>query len=83
MVVDRAELGPVAKRLLEVVAEDLFVLGEPGPERVGEPGDEAFVQPGPGALEQAGVRRVADQDVAEVEVVGRTRLRPADELFVA
>ena len=34
VVVDRAELGPVAKRLLEVVAEDLFVLGEPGPEHV-------------------------------------------------
>ena len=83
VVVDRAELGPVAERLLEVVAEDLFVLGEPGPERVGEPGGEAFVQPGPGALEQARVRRVTDQDVAEVEVVGRARLRPADELFAA
>ena len=83
VVVDRAELGPVAERLLEVVAEDLLVLGEPGPERVGEPGGEAFVQPGPGALEQAGIRRVADQDVAEVEVVGRARLRPADELLAA
>ena len=82
-VVDRSELGPVAERLLEVVAEDLLVLGEPGPEHDGEPGGEAFVQPGPGTLEQAGVRRVADQDVAEVEVVGRARLRPADELFAA
>jgi hypothetical protein len=83
VVVYRAELGLVAKRLFEVVTEDLFVLGKPGPERVGEPAGEAFVQPGPGALEQARVRRVTDQDVTEGEVVGRARLRPADELFAA
>src|SRR6516165_4808019 len=83
VVIYRAELGAVAKRLLEVVAEDLFVLGEPGSEGVGEPGGEAFVQPGPGSLEQACVRRVADQDVAEVEIVSRARLRPADELLAA
>ena len=41
------------------------------------------MQPGPGSLEQACVRRVADQDVAEVEVVGCARLRPADELLAA
>ena len=41
------------------------------------------MQPGPGPLEQARVCRVTDQDVAEGEVIGRARLRPADELFVA
>ncbi len=83
VVVDRPELGPITERLLKVVAEELFILGEPGPERVGEPGGKTFVQPSPGALEQPRIRRVTDQDVAEVEIVGRARLRQADELFVA
>jgi len=47
VVVDRTKLGPVVQRFFEVVADDLFVLGDLRPDRAGEPGSETFVQPGP------------------------------------
>ena len=74
MVVERAELGEVAVRLLEVVAEDLLVLGR-APVAVDAVGplDEALVKRRAGALEEALVRGVADEDVVEAVrlVLGR------------
>ena len=69
MVVDRAQLGQVAIRLLEVVAEDLLVLLRAALAAVQllRPLGEPLVKRGPGALEQAVVGGVPDEDVLEPE----------------
>ena len=69
VVVERPQLGEVAVRLLEVVAEDLLVLGLAVALAVHalRPVDEALVKCGPRALEDAVVRRVSDQEMVEAE----------------
>src|SRR5581483_11041398 len=83
-VVERSQLGQVAVRLLEVVAEDLLVLGLPpalAVDAIG-PVDEALVQRRAGALEQAAVRGLPDQHVVEAEplLLGRARLGAQEAL---
>ena len=63
-----AELGPVPRRLLEVVAEDLVQLDEVGAS-LRDPGGESLVQLGASGLRQRLVRRVADEQVAEAKRV--------------
>ena len=69
VVVERPEIREVAVRLLEVVAEDLLVLGLAVAVAVDalRPGDEALVQGDACPLEDAGVGRVADEQVVEAE----------------
>jgi hypothetical protein len=71
VVVDRSQLEQVAEGLLEVVAEDLLVLGLPLPVTVDllGPVREPLVQVGARPLEHTVVRSVADQDVLETKVV--------------
>jgi hypothetical protein len=67
--VDRAEVGEVAERLLEVVAQDLLELRlaiAAAVDPVG-PVDESLVERGPRALEHAVVGRVPNEDVLEAE----------------
>ena len=64
-VVERAQLGEVGVRLLEVVAEDLLVLAGAVAVHLVGPCHEALVQLGPMPLQEPGVGRVADQDVLE------------------
>ena len=59
------ELGPVAERLLEVVADDLLVPGRPVARLVLEPAGERLVQLRPRRLRDRVVGRVADHQVAE------------------
>ena len=66
VLVDRPELGAVAIRLLEVVADDLVQLDEVGAVLL-EPVGEPLVQVGADGLRQRLVRGVADQQVAEAE----------------
>src|SRR6266516_7319990 len=84
VVVDRAELGPVPVRLLEVEAEDLLVLTDPVTRLAFEPVCEALVQLGPQLLRHRAVGGIADQDVAEAEgVVVREFGTPGPDQFLA
>ncbi len=69
MVVERAELRQVAMGLLEVVAEDLLVLGCALAVHAVRPLDELLVERRARALENALVGGVADEDVVEAERV--------------
>ena len=71
----QAELGTVARPLLEVVAEDLVELDEITAVLL-EPGREARVQLGADRLRECVVGGVADQDVAEAEAVLACELGP-------
>ena len=64
-VVERAELGEIGVRLLEVVAEDLLVLARAVAVHLVGPRHEALVELSPMPLQEAGVGGVADQDVLE------------------
>ena len=67
-----AELRPVAVGLLEVVTDDLLVLGQALGDGPLEPVGEALVEDRPLGLRERLVGGVADQDVAELEgVAGR------------
>jgi hypothetical protein len=67
VLVERPELGSVAIRLLEVIAEDLLELRCAPPFGIDDvcPGHELLVQQRPGPLQQPLVGRVADQQVME------------------
>ena len=81
MRVGRVELGAVAVRLLEVVADDLVELDELTVTL--EPARKPLVQLGPRLLGQSVVRGVADQEVTETEGLvlrARRALRP-DQLL--
>ncbi len=65
MVVERAELGEVPIRLLEVIAEDLLVLGRALAVDAVGPLDELLVKRRAGALEDSVVGGVPDEDVVE------------------
>ena len=69
MVVQGPQIREVPVRLLEVVAEDLLVLGLTVTVAVDalRPRDEPFVQGDACPLEDAGIRRVADEQVVEAE----------------
>ena len=67
MVVQRAELGEVAVRLLEVVAEDLLVLRRAFAVDAVRPLDELLVERRASALEDPVVGGVADEDVVEAK----------------
>ena len=67
VVVQRAEVGEVAVRLLEVVAEDLLVLGRTLAVDAVRPLDELLVEGRASALEDPFVSRVANEDVMEAE----------------
>ena len=84
LVVDRAELGAVAVALLEVVAEDLLVLGHAVAGDALEPVGELLVQGGAELLRGRLVGGVADEDVLEAEggLVDEARLGGADEILV-
>jgi hypothetical protein len=69
LLVGRAELGPVSARLLEVVSEDLVVLGDALPRHALEPLREPLVQVRALFLRHRLVRGVADQQVSEPECV--------------
>ena len=68
------ELGAVAARLLEVVAQDLVQLDELGPVLL-QPGCEALVEVRARRFRQRVVGRVTDQQVAEAEAVLAGELR--------
>ena len=81
-VVGHTELGPVAARLFEVVAEDSSSSTSSGPVLL-QPGGEALVEVRAGRLRQRVVGCVADQQVAEAEGVlaWELRLVGADQLL--
>ena len=64
--VERAQLGEVPVRLLEVPADRLVVLDRPLDPAL-EPVGDAFVQLRPRALQHPAVRRIADEAVVEPE----------------
>ncbi len=66
------ELTAIRRGLLEVIAEDPAVLGTRADPRL-EPVGEALVEVGALGLRQAGVRRVADEQMAEAECLDRRR----------
>ena len=69
-----AQLAAIGGGLLEVIAEDLLVLGEAPAARAFEPAGEALVELRARALGQPGIGRVAHEDVPEaVGVLGRER----------
>ena len=74
VVVQGPEICQVPVRLLEVVAEDLLVLGLAVAVAVDAlgPSDEPLVQGNARPLEDAGVRRVADEQVVEAECARAT-----------
>ena len=74
--VSDAQLLPVPMRLLQVVAHDLLVLGEPVSRNRLEPPGESLVQLCPGLLGQRVVRRVPDEEMAEPKGVLSCELRP-------
>ena len=76
------ELGAIAARLLQVVAEDLVELDQIAAV-LGEPAGEALVQLRPRRLRERVVGGVADQQVPEAEGVlaGKLALVGADELL--
>ncbi len=67
VVVERTELPAVLVGLLEVVADDLFVLAHQLADLVGQPVGETGVQLGARLLEQAAVGGVPDERVMEAE----------------
>ena len=69
-VVERAELGAIPVRLLEVIPDDLVALAQ-RPRRLVEPRREPLVELRSGRLRDRRVRLVADQQVSEPERVGR------------
>ena len=79
---DRAEFVAVAKRALQVVADDLLDLGHPLGEPLDEPPREALVQLRPELLGDAAVGHLLDEDVPEAErlLTARAPARP-DELL--
>ena len=79
VVVERAELAQVPVRLLEVVAEDLLVLGLAAALAVDAlgPVGEPLVEGGARPLEQAAVGRVADQHVVEAVALVVGDVRPS------
>jgi hypothetical protein len=64
-VVGWAELDPIPVRLLEVVADDLLVLGGALPGRLIEPAREAFVHLASSLLGDRLIGGVSNQEVAE------------------
>ena len=82
LVIDDPELGAIAVRLLEVVAEDLLELELAAALPVDPlcPGHEPLVQRRADALQQAAVRGVADDLVAE-PVEDLLLRQPPDELL--
>ena len=80
---DLADLDPVAGRLAEVVAEQLFVLTRPVARDSLEPAGKSRVPAGAQLLRDALVRGLPDQDVAEpIGVLARQhRLVGAEELL--
>ncbi len=83
VVVERPELGQIAMRLLEVVAEDLLVLRRALAVDAVGPLDELLVERGPRALEDRVVGGVANEDVVEAEgVLLRPRVVRANELLL-
>ena len=78
-----AELGSIPVRLLEVIRQDLLVLGRPRAGDVLQPTCESLVHLGSGPLGHRLVRGIADQDVAEAEaiVAGEGRSVGADQLL--
>ena len=83
--VERGELGQAEVRLLQVVPEDLLVLGSAVATLVDSvgPSDEAFVENRARPLEEAPVGRVADQDVPEAvaSLEGDSRRLGSDEVL--
>ena len=79
----RSQLGAVATRLLEMVGQDLLVLGRAVRARPGEPGGVPLVQVGPDLLRDGGVGGVADQPVREAKAVvaGERGLVGSDQLL--
>ena len=71
-----AELLPVPEGLLEVVSEDLLVLGHPFARGLRQPAREALVQIGPLLLRHRLVRSITDQQMPEPERVLASELRP-------
>ena len=70
---DRTQLGSVAKRLLEVVADDLRVLGDSAARRVADPRGEALVKLRADPLRGRPVGGLLDQDVTEAEALATSR----------
>ena len=81
-VVERAELGAIPVRLLEVISDDLVALPQ-RPRRLVEPRREPLVELRSGRLRDRRVRLVADQQVSEPERVGRGQVGAlgADDLL--
>ena len=81
-VVERAELGAIPVRLLEVIPDDLVALAQ-RPRRLVEPRREPLVELRSGRLRDRRVRLVADQQVSEPERVGRGQVGAlgADDLL--
>src|SRR6185312_4551692 len=80
--VQRAELGEVGPRLLEVVAKDLLELDHAVAVRQIGPRDEARVEVCPCTLEDAVVGGVPDHDVVEAVRAVLGVLHRTDEMLV-
>ena len=66
---DRTQLRSVAKCLLEVVADDLRMLGDSAAPGVAEPGGEALMKLSADSLRGRPVGSLLDQDVTEAEAL--------------
>ena len=78
--VEGSELRPVPERLLEVVPDDLFEFGHPGPGDLEEPVGEGRVHASPRPLKQAVIGGIPDENVAElVAITSKTHIRGPDD----
>ncbi len=70
---DRTELGSIAKRLLEVVADDLGLLADSTARGVADPGGETLVKLRADPLRGRPVGGLLDQDVTEAKALAAPR----------
>ena len=75
---DGAELGPVTKRVLEVIADDLGMLGDSASSGILDPVGKALVKLSPQGLRSRPVSRLLDEDVTEAKAGARTGRGTAD-----
>ncbi len=67
------ELGPVLKRLLEVIPDDLGMLGDSASSGILDPGGKVLVKLSPQGLRSRPVGRLLDEDVTEAKAGAAAR----------
>src|SRR4029079_9004397 len=82
LLTDGPELRPVLKRLLEVIADDLGMLGDSASSGILDPGGKVLVKLSPQGLRSRPVGRLLDEDVTEAKAgAGLGRGSGSDELL--